>query len=89
MNKEDYEEEYREPQGHGARAFEGFSEFTEESTAETFHRAVLAAAKAAAAAAGPGADPEWYEVTRVRVLVGNPNVKVYGATITATGDSGR
>ena len=26
--------------------------------------------------------PAWFEVTRIRILVGNPNVKVLGATIT-------
>lgn len=85
MNREQYMSEYSEARGEPARAFEGFSTFNDDSTAESFHEAVKAAAKAAANAATEGADPEWFEVTRVRILVGNPNVKVYGATITATG----
>jgi len=89
VNKDEFMRRFPKPQGHAARAFEGFSEYDEDSTAESFHAAVRAAAKAAADAAEPGADPEWYEVTRVRILVGNPNVKVYGATITATGDPDR
>lgn len=86
MNREEYVSMFEQPQGGAVRAFEGFSEYNEDSTAESFHAAVRAAAKAAADAAEKGSDPEWYEVTRVRILVGNPNVKVYGATITATGD---
>jgi hypothetical protein len=88
VTKEEYMELFREPQGR-SRSFEGFSEYNEESSAQSFHTAVQQAAFAAAnAARAEGrADPEWYEVTRVRILVGNPNVKVYGVTITSTGDS--
>jgi hypothetical protein len=82
VRKEEFMSRFPEPQGQPARAFEGFSEYNEDSTAESFHAAVKQAAKAAADEAGPGSDPEWFEVSRVRILVGNPNVKVYGATIT-------
>lgn len=85
MTKEEYMKEFSEARGEPARAFEGFSTYSDDSTAESFHEAVKAAAKTAADAAPNGSDPEWFEVTRVRILVGNPNVKVYGATITATG----
>lgn len=68
-------------------AFEGFSEYNERSTATSFHKAVQQAARAAAKEAKKKGkkDPEWFEVSRVRVLVGNPNVKVYGITITPSG----
>ena len=66
------------------RSFEGFSEFNDESDAESISRAVKAAALAADLDRGEGKDPEWFEVTRLRVLVGNPHVKVWGATITST-----
>jgi hypothetical protein len=78
-------EEFSAPRGGTARAYEGFSEYNEDSTAESFHAAVRAAAKAAADDSSFGPDPEWFEVTRVRILVGNPNVKLYAATITASG----
>lgn len=87
VTKEEYMETFREPLAR-SRSFEGFSEYNEESTAESFHRAVQQAARAAAdAAAREGrTDPEWFEVTRVRILVGNPNVKIYSAVITGTGN---
>jgi flavin-binding protein dodecin len=85
VNRDAYRTEFSKARAEPARAFEGFSTFNDDSTAESFHEAVKAAAKAAANAAPEGSDPEWFEVTRVRILVGNPNVKVYGATITATG----
>jgi hypothetical protein len=84
VRKEEYRELFPEPRGDAARAYEGFSEYNEDSTAESLHAAVKSAAMAAANAAAPGSDPEWFEVTRVRILVGNPNVKVYAATITAS-----
>lgn len=77
-------EEFAAPQGGVTRAYEGFSKYDEDSSAESFHHAVRAAAKAAAEDPSFGGDPEWFEVTRVRILVGNPNVKVYSATIAAT-----
>jgi hypothetical protein len=75
---------YSAPRAVRAPSYEGFAKFNERSTAESFHAAVQAAAKKAATEAGnDGVElPAWYEVTRVRILVGNPNVKVYGATIT-------
>jgi hypothetical protein len=84
VRKEEYMELFPEPRGGAARAYEGFSEYNEDSTAESLHAAVRSAARAAANAAAPGSDPEWFEVTRVRILVGNPNVKIYAATITAS-----
>jgi len=84
VDKAAYMKEFSEPRGGVARAYEGFSEYNEDSTAESFHSAVRAAAKAAAEDPSFGSDPEWFEVTRLRILVGNPNVKVYAATITAS-----
>jgi len=85
VTREEYMELFPEPRGGTARAYEGFSEYNEDSTAESLHAAIRAAAKAAAQDSSFGPDPEWFEVTRVRILVGNPNVKLYGATITASG----
>lgn len=89
-SSEDFMKTFEEPSVRPTRSFEGFSEYNENSDSESFHRAVQQAARAAAVAAQEAAedgtpDPEWYEVTRVRILVGNPNVKVYGVTITSTG----
>ena len=67
-----------------APSYEGFSAYSDESTAASFIIALKAAAKDAEkqASADKVDLPAWYEVTRIRVLVGNPNVKVLGATIT-------
>jgi hypothetical protein len=67
-----------------APSYEGFSSYNDDSTVESFQDALKAAAKAAVRRArADGVElPAWYEVTRVRILVGNPNVKVLGATIT-------
>lgn len=85
MTKDEAKKRYARPQGRRAgRAFEGFSEYNEHSTAASFHTAVQGAAKAAAAAAKREGrrDPQWFEVSQVRILVGNPNVKVYNVVIT-------
>ena len=84
MDREEYMEAVAEPRGGATRAYEGFSNYNEDSTAESLHAAIKAAAKAAAGDSSFGGNPEWFEVTRIRILVGNPNVKVYGATITAS-----
>lgn len=85
MTVDEYKKRYAKAQGRRAgRAFEGFSKFNNNSTVEAFHEATQAAAKAAATAAkreGRRA-PEWFEVSQVRILVGNPNVKVYHVVIT-------
>lgn|SRR5262245_25393078 len=72
-----------------AVSYEGFSAYNDNSTAVSFINAVKAAAKEAAkdknndGVSDDGVElPAWFEVTRIRVLVGNPNVKVLGATIT-------
>ena len=43
-------------------------------------------AAAAAADLGPG-EEEWLEVSRMRVKVGNPNVKIYSVFLTKTPES--
>ncbi|MBA2740750.1 MAG: hypothetical protein H0U46_01910 [Actinobacteria bacterium] len=86
MTKDEAKKRFGKPQGRRAgRAFEGFSEYNDHSTVASFHTAVQGAAKAAAAAAKREGrrDPEWFEVSQVRILVGNPNVKVYHVVITA------
>jgi hypothetical protein len=70
------------------RAYRGDSDRKDHSDWRDLHLAVQRAAKAAAADLAPG-DEAWFEVSRLRVLVGNPNVKIYSATLTSTtgGDS--
>jgi hypothetical protein len=77
------------PRGREVRSFVGASEFNDESTAESFHDAVKDAAREAARVLQEeGAElPQAFEVSRVRILVGNPNVKVYEVTITHGGGS--
>ena len=72
------------PRGKQVRSFVGASEFNDESTAESFHDAVKDAAKEAARVLEEEGEPlpQSFEVSRVRILVGNPNVKVYEVTIT-------
>lgn len=69
--------------------YEGFSPYSDETQVESFIDAVRDAALLAAKDTnkdGISDDgvhlPAWFEVTRFRILVGNPNVKVLGATIT-------
>ncbi len=65
-------------------SYEGFSTYNDNSEVASFHEAVKEAAiQAANEASGNNIQlPAWFEVTRVRILVGNPSLKVYGATIT-------
>jgi hypothetical protein len=84
----DYEAEGKTQRGERARAFEGRSNRRYASTAEDFHLAIQRAALAAADEQEN--DEEWYELTRVRVLVSkNPNVKILAATLSKTTDDGR
>jgi len=98
-SRDEFIERFREESAGPTRTFEGFSEFSDDTDETAFHRAMKKAAKAAAEAAKEEAseaaggeettpDPEWFEVTRVRILVGNPNIKVCGVTITATNSGG-
>jgi hypothetical protein len=75
------------PRGERIRAFEGVSRARDESTAESLHEAIqLAAQEAARVLADEGEDlPQVFELSRIRVVVGNPNVKWYSATITKGG----
>ena len=65
------------------RSYEGRSEPKEFSDWRDLHLAVQRAAKAAAADLGDG-EEAWFELSRLRVWVGNPNVKIYSATLTKT-----
>jgi len=100
-SRDEFMDRFKEESAERTRSFEGFSEFSDNTDETAFHRAMkkaaLAAAEAAIAAANEGVsegderripDPEWFEVTRVRILVGNPNIKVCGVTITATNSGG-
>jgi hypothetical protein len=72
------------PRGERIRAFEGFSTPNDESTAESLHEAIQEAAREAARVLADEGEalPQVFELSRIRVVVGNPNVKWYSATIT-------
>jgi hypothetical protein len=77
------------PRGERIRAFRGFSEYNEESTAQSLHQAIQEAAREAARVLGEEGEalPQLFDLSQVQVLVGNPNVKFYAATLTqAQGD---
>ncbi len=78
---EEYEElgqiNLREP----GRSYEGRSDRKDHSDWRDLHLAVQRAAKAAAAELEPGEEP-WFEVSRIRVKIGNPNVKIYSVLLT-------
>jgi hypothetical protein len=76
------------PRGEQIRAFEGFSTGSDESTAQSLHEAIQEAAREAARVlADEGEElPQVFELSRIRVAVGNPNVKWYSATITKGSD---
>lgn len=63
--------------------FQGISQFNNESTAESLHEAIQNAARAAATHLELSDDMTAdFEVSRIQIVVGNPNVKVYKAVIT-------
>jgi hypothetical protein len=75
-------------------AFEGRSDPKRGSDERDLHVAIQRASLAAARAAKMDADSrgvevqdEWYEITRVRVLVSNPSVKMFSVEMTKGGDS--
>ena len=87
--KKSFQEFFGVPRADRVPTYEGFSEYSDETQVESFIDAVRAAAfEAAKDENGDGISddgvhlPAWFEVTRFRILVGNPNVKVLGATIT-------
>lgn len=69
-------------QGGKIQRFEGVSEYRDESGAESLHEAIQQAAHAAAEAFRLSPEnTRIFEVTRIQVEVGNPNVKVYRVEI--------
>jgi hypothetical protein len=72
------------PRGDSVRAFVGVSEYSDLSSAESFHEAIQQAAKEAARVLAEAGEelPQVFEVSRLQVVVGNPNVKIYSAVIT-------
>jgi flavin-binding protein dodecin len=61
-----------------ASRFEGVSAFNDTSSATDLHEAIQQAAKAAATELGlTPEDTRVFEITKIQVEVGNPNVKVY------------
>jgi hypothetical protein len=67
----------REPES----SYPGDSDRKENSDWRDLHLAVQRAAKRAAKDLG---EEEWFEVSRIQVLVGNPNVKIYSVTLSKT-----
>jgi hypothetical protein len=85
MPKEWSDEEY-EVQGKQnllppGKSYPGQSDRSNYSDWRDLHLAIQRAAAAAAADLGSG-EEAWFEVSRLQVFVGNPNVKVYKATLT-------
>jgi flavin-binding protein dodecin len=81
------EEKHPPSSGKQVRAFVGISEYRDVSTAESLHEAIQAAAQAAARQLELEADEktELFEVSRIQVQVGNPNVKAYRVVLTPAG----
>jgi hypothetical protein len=66
--------------------FEGVSRYNDRSSAASFHAAVQQAAEHAARHLRlPKGKTVDFEVTRIQIVVGNPNVKSYRVEITPTG----
>jgi hypothetical protein len=85
MPKEWSDEEY-EVQGKQnllppGKSYPGQSEHSNQSDWRDLHLAFQRAAAKAAADLGPG-EEAWFEVSRLQVFAGNPNVKIYKATLT-------
>jgi hypothetical protein len=78
------------PRGAPIRAFVGVSEFNDESSAANLHQAIQQAAEQAARVLAEEGEqlPQEFEVSRIQVVVGNPNVKMYTAVITKTNAGG-
>lgn len=70
------------------RAYEGVSEYRDQSDAASLHEAIQRAAEEAARELRPPPDKETevFEVSRIQVEVGNPNVKVYRVVLTPAGE---
>jgi hypothetical protein len=64
-------------------SYPGDSDRKENSDWRDLHLAVQRAAKSAAKDLGPG-EEAWFEISRLQVLVGNPNIKIYSATLSKT-----
>jgi hypothetical protein len=78
------------PKGKGGAGdigcFEGYSKFNNQSSAASLHEAIQNAAKRAAKELHlSGSETVEFELSRVQIVVGNPNVKVYRVVISPTG----
>jgi flavin-binding protein dodecin len=74
------------PAGGQRDCFEGISKHNDRSSAASLHQAIQAAAEEAAKALKlRGRRTREFEVTRIQILVGNPNVKAYRVEISETG----
>ena len=62
-------------------SYPGDSDRKDNSDWRDLHLAIQRAAKTAAKDLD---DEEWFEVSRIQVLVGNPNVKIYSVTLEKT-----
>jgi hypothetical protein len=65
------------------------SEYNDDSSAASLHQAIQQAAKEAARALTEEGQPlpQVFELSRIQVVVGNPNVKIFVATITQGGSA--
>ncbi len=80
------EEYYRRGQinlSEPGKAYKGKSDRKENSDWRDLHLAVQRAAKAAADDL-PHGEEAWFDISHLRVLVGNPNVKIYSVILTKT-----
>jgi hypothetical protein len=80
---EQYEEEGKRELLPPGKSYEGRSNRNDYSDWRDLHLAVQRAAAAAAADLQAG-EEDWLEVSRIRVKVGNPNVKIYSVFLTKT-----
>jgi hypothetical protein len=70
------------------KSYEGRSDWKVHSDWRDLHLAVQRAAKVAAADLTDD-EEAWFELSHLRILVGNPNVKIYSATLTKSPEGGR
>jgi hypothetical protein len=63
--------------------YTGRSDWDDVSSWRDLHLAVQRAAAVAARDLDEG-EEAWFEVSRIQVKVGNPNIKIYSATLTKT-----
>jgi hypothetical protein len=86
---EDYEHEGKNEDKlvDAIHCYKGKSDRDDVSTWRDLHLAIQRAAAVAARDLDDG-EEAWFEVSRLQVKVGNPNIKTYSATLTKTSGGG-